>query len=71
MIDSTLRHDPVDFAHPETSYAILPTGNSGHLFSPHYDDQAPLFMKGEYRELRYTQEQIKANAKHTMTLSPS
>lgn len=60
----------VDFANPETSYSILPTGNSGHLFSPHYDDQAPLFMKGEYRELRYTQEQIKANAKHTMTLGP-
>lgn len=60
----------VDFAQPDKSYSILPTGNSGHLFSPHYDDQAPLFMAGKFRELRYTREQVDANTLHTMTLGP-
>lgn len=57
----------IDFAAPEDSYSILPTGNSGHFLSPHYDDQAPLFMTGQYRKLHFTREQVDANTQHTLT----
>ncbi len=39
----------IDFSRPERAYGILPTGNSGHLLSPHYKDQLDLFLKGDYR----------------------
>ena len=39
----------IDFSHPEKALGILPTGNSGHLLSPHYKDQLESFLKGDYR----------------------
>ena len=57
----------VDFATPDDSYSILPTGNSGHFLSPHYDDQAELFMTGKWRKLNFTKEQVDANTEHTLT----
>lgn len=41
----------IDFGAPERSWGILPTGNSGHLFSPHYNDQFTLFSEGKYRPM--------------------
>jgi acyl-homoserine lactone acylase PvdQ len=49
----------------------LPTGNSGNFMSSHYSDQAPLFMKGEYREPRLTTEQIAAHQQHELNFSPN
>lgn len=60
----------VDFAQPEVSYSVLPTGNSGHVASKHYDDQAPLFMAGKYRELRFTREQVDKATENEMTFQP-
>ncbi len=60
----------LDFAVPEHSLTVLPTGNSGRFTSPHYDDQAELFMTGGYREPRFTAEQIAAHAAHTLVLEP-
>lgn len=56
----------IDFADPDHALLVLPTGNSGNFMSPHYGDQAPLFMKGEYREPRLTQEQIEAHKRHEL-----
>ena len=39
----------IDMAHPQISYGILPTGNSGHVSSFHYADQISLYLKGDYR----------------------
>lgn len=39
----------LDFADPAHSTSVLPTGQSGHLMSPHYDDQAPLYNSGQCR----------------------
>lgn len=61
----------IDFADPEHSLDILPTGNSGYFLSPHYDDQAEMFMKGEYREPRLTKEQIESHKKHEMRFGPA
>ncbi|HOZ47181.1 MAG TPA: penicillin acylase family protein [Candidatus Hydrogenedentes bacterium] len=60
----------IDFADPEHSLSVLPTGNSGHFLSPHYDDQAELFLSGRYREPRLTDEQIDASKRHVMEFKP-
>ncbi len=39
----------LDFGSPEKALSILPTGQSGNVMSPHYDDQAQMFVNGEYR----------------------
>jgi len=39
----------IDFANPDKSLSIIPTGQSGNIMSPHYSDQAKMFVKGEYR----------------------
>lgn len=39
----------VDFADIEHSWNVLPTGNSGNPLSPHYSDQARLFVDGAFR----------------------
>ena len=40
----------LDFADPSHSTSVLPTGQSGHLMSPHYDDQAALYNAGKCRK---------------------
>ena len=41
----------IDLADPSTKLTIIPTGESGNVMSPHYADQAEMFVKGEYRTL--------------------
>lgn len=40
----------LDFARPDSAIAILPTGQSGNVMSPHYSDQAQMFVDGDYRQ---------------------
>lgn len=60
----------IDFADPDHQLGVLPTGNSGNFMSPHYADQAHLFMSGQYRELRLTPDQIKAHQTHELRFRP-
>lgn len=39
----------IDFADPANSLSATPTGNSGVLMDPHYDDQAQIFLNRQYR----------------------
>ena len=48
----------VDFADIEHSWNVLPTGNSGNPLSPHYSDQAQLFVDGEFRLQLMNKEEI-------------
>ena len=48
----------VDFSDIDNSRSILPTGNSGNIFSPHYKDQAEMYVKGEFRPMLLTREKI-------------
>ena len=50
----------IDFSDVENSMSILPTGNSGNPFSPHYRDQAEMFVNGEYRKMKLNAEEIEA-----------
>lgn len=60
----------IDFARPYEAQTVLPTGNSGNFMSPHYDDQAALFMKGEYRSAWMSPDQVASHAKHVMRFEP-
>ncbi len=60
----------IDYGDLSKSYAALPTGNSGNFMSPHYDDQAEMYIKGEYRNINFTSEQIGKNRRHEMILLP-
>ena len=48
----------VDFSDIENSVSILPTGQSGNPFSPHYKDQAELFIQGKFRKMMMNKEEI-------------
>ena len=48
----------IDFSDIENAKAIVPTGQSGNVMSPHYKDQALLFNKGEFIQMLLNKEQI-------------
>jgi len=60
----------IDFAAPEDSLTILPTGNSGNFMSPHYGDQAERFMKGEYRNALMRDEDVARQKEHELRFVP-
>ena len=51
----------IDFSDIENSLGILPTGQSGNIFSPHYDDQAQKYIDGEFVKMKLNQKEIKAS----------
>ena len=48
----------VDFSDVENSISILPTGQSGNPFSEHYNDQAEMYAKGEFRKMMMNKDEI-------------
>ena len=49
----------VDFSDVRNnSWSILPTGQSGNYFSPHYDDQAQMYVEGKFRKMMMNKDQI-------------
>jgi penicillin amidase len=48
----------IDFSDVENSLSILPTGQSGNPFSKHYEDQAEMYVKGEFRKMKMNKEEI-------------
>lgn len=64
------RRAVIDFADPEHSWSILPTGNSGHVSSPHYDDQAEMYAKGAFRPQLMNRAEIEAQASGHWLLKP-
>ena len=59
----------VDFSDAENSLAILPTGQSGRVFSDHYKDQAAKYLNGEYVPMLLNQSTI-LKSKHVLVLKP-
>jgi penicillin amidase len=48
----------IDFSDVENSVSILPTGNSGNPMSKHYNDQAEMYNKGEFRKMKINKKEI-------------
>ena len=53
----------IDFDDVEHSESINPTGESGNVFSPHYRDQAQMYMDGTYRLQMMNRTEIQENGK--------
>jgi penicillin G amidase len=52
----------IDFSDVENSVSILPTGNSGNPMSKHYNDQAEMYNKGEFRKMKMNKKEIIATS---------
>jgi len=76
------RHDPFDcelgpsmrfiydFAKPDEFYLILTTGQSGNIFSDHYNDQTQLFLSGKYMKIKTEEVLIKKPINSLLRLLP-
>ena len=60
----------IDFSDIENSMSILPTGQSGNPFSKHYDDQAEMFVNGEFRKMMINKSEIIEKAESKLVLEP-
>lgn len=60
----------VDFAEVDQSWGINPTGQAGNIMDPHYDDQAAMFVKGQYRRQYFNRKDILENSEGTLIFQP-
>ncbi len=51
----------IDFSDVENAKSILPTGQSGNVFSKHYKDQADKYLKGEFVKMMLNKKEIRAS----------
>jgi penicillin amidase len=59
----------IDFSNVENAKAILPTGNSGNVFSKYYKDQTRLYLEGKYIPMLINEVEIK-KSKNIVNLMP-
>lgn len=59
-----------DFADPDASVFIIATGQSGHPMSPHYDDMAATWRRGEYLPMSLDVDLARAGALGSTVLTP-
>jgi penicillin G amidase len=59
-----------DLADPERSRFIITTGQSGHIFSPHYRDLVPLWSEGRTITLTGAEDDLKKSGASQLTFSP-
>jgi penicillin G amidase len=59
----------IDFSDVENSMAIVPTGQSGNVFSTHYKDQTQKFLEGTFVKMKLNQVEIE-QSKNVLVLKP-
>jgi penicillin amidase len=59
-----------DLADPDKSRFIIATGESGHIFSPHYRDLAPLWIDGKSITLAGDEDALKRAGAAELTFTP-
>lgn len=60
----------IDFSDIENSLSILPTGQSGNPMSKHYEDQAEMYVRGEFRKMMMNETEIKSNSHEVLIFLP-
>lgn len=60
----------VDMADPEHSWSISPSGQSGNVMSPHYDDQVELYVGGGHRPELMDRHQVEQQNGNVLRLVP-
>ena len=61
----------IDFSSPARNMFVIPSGQSGHFISKHYDDQTNLWKDGEYLYLSGVKNLILGGIKGEIVISPS
>jgi penicillin amidase len=61
----------IDVGAWHNSRFVLPGGQSGNPFSPHYADLFPLWQRGEGVPIAWTPEEVRAAARETLVLTPA
>ncbi|WP_375740989.1 penicillin acylase family protein [Pseudomonas boanensis] len=61
----------IDLADGAHGLGINPVGQSGVPFDRHYADQAEAYIKGEYLQMHFSEEDVKANSRETLVLKPA
>ena len=61
----------LDFADVEHSISVLPTGQSGNVFSPHYQDQVEMFLGGKFRKQLMDENEIRSTTEAKLMLEPA
>lgn len=59
-----------DLGDPDKSLYIISTGQSGNLFSPHYDDLIPIWARKDYITIPTAKAAMEAAAVNRLTLQP-
>jgi len=59
-----------DLSNMENSLRIISTGISGNFVSDHYDDQAPLWLRVDYRPFHLKREAVEREAKYRLKMKP-
>jgi penicillin amidase len=60
----------VDFATPDRFWAVQNAGNSGVPGSPHYADQFPAWLAGDYHVVHLRRAAVEAEAESLLTIMP-
>lgn len=61
----------VDLSDFDASQSVIPTGQSGHPYHEHYDDQIQLWLDGEYHPMLFSREAVEDAAADHLTLEPA
>jgi penicillin amidase len=54
----------------DKTLAVNTTGQSGHPRSPHYFDQNPLWLNGEYRTFPFSRQAVEKSSASRLLLTP-
>ncbi len=60
----------IDFKNLDNGLSVLPTGQSGHVRSPHYHDQTSLHLAGKFRPMIMNKTRIETKSTSILTLRP-
>ena len=60
----------IDFDDVENALSVIPSGQSGHAFSPHYNDQFELYNSGKFRKMHMNFDNTSKESIATMQLNP-